>query len=92
MNALHIMFTIWGILIAAFTVLMVYRGHLTQHETDQLFLSDNTDRYLEEQHDAIVRRVNFIQPLCTGFGGAAALITVLIVGVYVAQALPNVHF
>jgi hypothetical protein len=92
MNALPIMIAIWGVVVTAFVCLMVYRGHLTQHETDQLFLSENTPAFEQEEHEHIVRRVNFIQPFCQGFGGAAALLTIAIVGVYVAQLLPNLRF
>jgi len=87
MNALSITFTAWVILTAAFVVLMVYRGHLTQHETDQLFLSENSNHNTVEEHDEIVRRVNRIEPLVKGFGGAAALTTMLLIGVYIAGEL-----
>jgi len=86
MNALNITFTAWCILTAAFVALMVYRGHLTQYETDQLFLNENASHNEEEEHDNIVRRVNQIQPLCKGFGGAAAISTLALVGVYLAGA------
>lgn len=92
MSTLQVMFTVWGVLIAGFTALMVYRAHLTQHETDELFLSESADPSREQEHDDIVRRVNQLRPLVTGFGGAAALLTVAIVGVVVAQALPYVKF
>jgi hypothetical protein len=87
MNALSITFTAWVILTAAFVVLMVYRGHLTQHETDQLFLSENSNHNTVEEHDDIVRRVNKIEPLVKGFGGAAALSTVALIGVYILGAM-----
>ena len=87
MTALGITFTAWAILTAGFVVLMVYRGHLTQHETDELFLSDNANHNNEEEHDEIVRRVNRLQPLLKGFGGAAALSTIALVGVYILGAL-----
>jgi len=87
MNTLSITFTVWAVLTAAFVVLMVYRAHLTQHETDQLFLSDNSNHNCVEEHDDIVRRVNKIEPLCKGFGGAAALSTVSLIGVYIAGAI-----
>ena len=92
MNTLHVMLTIWGVLIAGFTALMVYRAHLTQHETDELFLSESADRFREDEHDDLVRRVNNLRPLVTGFGGAAALMTVAIIGVILAQSLPYVKF
>jgi len=92
MNALHVIFSIWVALIVGFVGLMVYRGHLTQHETDQLFLSENCDHRIEEEHDEIVRRVNFIQPLCKGVAGAAAITTVLLAGVYLFGAMSAAGF
>ena len=92
MSTLNIMLTVWGLLVAGFTLLMVYRGHLTQHETDELFLSETADQSREQEHDDIVRRVQGLGPLVTGFGGAAALLTVAIVGVVLAQNLPYVKF
>jgi hypothetical protein len=85
MHTLNIVFIAWVILTAGFVCLMVYRGHLTQHETDQLFLSENCSHNSQDEHDEIVRRVNRLQPLCKGFGGAAALSTVALIGVYLAS-------
>jgi hypothetical protein len=91
MSTLSIMAFVWGIFVTAFVGLMVYRGHLTQHETDQLFLSESALPTVQEENDEIIRRVNFIQPICTGVGGAAALITVLVFGVWVAQLVAKSH-
>jgi hypothetical protein len=93
MNTLTIMFFLWGLAATGFTAVMVYRAILTQHETDQLFLGrDELVDFNHAEHDEIVRRVNRLRPFYQGFGGAAALITVAIVSVYVAQALPYVRF
>ncbi|MFC6646841.1 hypothetical protein ACFQBQ_14880 [Granulicella cerasi] len=84
---------LWAIALAAFTVAMVYRAHLTQHEVDELFLSDEDGSNLHHQEqEEIVRRVNWIHPFCRGAGAATAALTLLIVGVTVARALPYVHF
>ena len=85
MNTLHIVAIIWGICVTAFVGLMVYRGTLTQHETDQLFLSESALPIAQEENDEIIRRVNFIQPFCAGAGGVAALMSVLVFGIWVAQ-------
>lgn len=92
MDAMPVMLVIWGVVVAAFICLMVYRGHLTQHETDQLFLSENTPEFEREEHETVLRRVRFIQPLCNGVGGVAALLTVTVVGIYVVRLLPYVKF
>lgn len=91
MQTLAIMSVLWAIVVVAFIALMVYRGHLTQHEADELFLSDADDHsYRHTEHDDIVRRVNRIQPYCKGVGGIAVLLTVAIIGVeivHIASAL-----
>jgi len=91
MHALPLMLAVWGFSVTGFIALMVYRGHLTRHETDQLFLSESAPALEQEEHDDIVRRVNFIQPFCQGLGGIAALATVLIIGLYVVQNLSYFH-
>ena len=91
MTTLHIVAIIWGICVTAFVGLMVYRDTLTQHETDQLFLSESALPVVQEENDEIIRRVNFIQPYCAGAGGVAALMTVLVFGLWVAQLVSKSH-
>jgi hypothetical protein len=71
---------------------MIYRGHLSRQETDQLFLSESTPDFEREENESVIRRVRFIQPLCNGVGGVAALLTVTLVGIYVVRLLPYVKF
>ena len=87
MSTLAIMLSIWGVIVVAFIALMVYRGHLTQYETDQLFLNETSPSVVHQENDAIIRRVQMIQPICTGVGSLAALMTVAIIGVWLAQAM-----
>jgi hypothetical protein len=81
------MLSIWGVIVVAFIALMVYRGHLTQYETDQLFLNETSPSVVHQENDAIIRRVQMIQPICTGVGSLAALMTVAIIGMWLAQAM-----
>jgi len=92
MDALPLTFIAWGVVVAAFTFLMIYRAQLSRQETDQLFLSENTPEFEREEQESVLRRVKFIQPLCNGLGGAAALLTVTLVGIYVVRLLPYVKF
>jgi hypothetical protein len=92
MDAMPVMIVIWGVAVAAFICLMIYRGQLSRQETDQLFLSENTPEFEREEQESVLRRVRFIQPLCNGVGGIAALLTVTVVGIYVARLLPYVKF
>jgi hypothetical protein len=91
MNALTISLSIWGLVIAAFVVLMVYRGYLSQHETDQLFLSEAVPSAGHQENDDIIRRTNSIEPLCKGVGGAAILMTLVVAGIWLTQMLSTAH-
>lgn len=91
MTTLSVVAALWGLFVTAFVALMVYRGYLTQHETDQLFLSESATHTMQDANDDIIRRVNFIQPICKGVGGAAALFTVLVIGVWFAKLFATAH-
>lgn len=84
MTTLHIVAIIWGICCTAFGGLMIYRATLTQHETDQLFLSEAALPDVQEENEDIIRRVNFIQPYCAGACGVAALSSLIFFSVWIA--------
>ncbi|MDE1154963.1 MAG: hypothetical protein PW735_04435 [Acidobacteriaceae bacterium] len=80
--------TLWIVSVAVFAVLMMYRAHLTNLETDELFLSNNIDHSNRKQeHDDVVRRVARLRPFCQGAGGAAALTTVIVAGLAIASVV-----
>ncbi len=93
MDALQIMIAFWSLLVIVFIGLMIYRAHLTHYETDHLFLNEESGpSSLHRENDEIIRRVNFIQPICKGVGGVTVLMTLLIIGVYAAEVIPTMHF
>jgi hypothetical protein len=92
MTILPIMLIAWALCLMVFIALIIYRSQLTRHEVDQVFLNENVDHAVEEEHDDIVRRVDFIDPYLKTAGGATALVTVGVIGVYIAQILPTVQF
>jgi hypothetical protein len=77
---------IWLALALCFLGLLVYRGQLTRYEEDQLFLNDEVNQNEAKEQTDIVRRVKTLEPLVRIFGGAAGLLTVSIVGMYVYSA------
>ena len=79
-----------GRLVIGFIAVMIYRATLTQHETDQLFLGDDTGHVSmgHKEHDEIVARVDKLRPYYQGLGGVAVLMTVLVVGVYIFKCCP----
>jgi hypothetical protein len=94
MHVLPILVALWGASVIGFIAVMIYRATLTQHETDQLFLSDDSAHVSagHQEHDDIVARVDKLRPYYQGLGGAAVLMTVLVVGVYIVEQLPNLSF
>ena len=94
MHVLPILIALWGASVIGFIAVMIYRATLTQHETDQLFLSDDSTHISMEhrEHDEICARVEKLRPYYQGLGGAAVLMTVLVVGVYIIQELPSLKF
>jgi len=87
MNTLTVMIALWAVAVIAFIVLSIYRAQLTQQETEQLFLNESEPSFIHQEQDEIVRRVSMIQPIYRGVGGAAALLTFLVIGTWVAQTL-----
>jgi len=94
MHVLPILIVLWGASVIGFIAVMIYRATLTQHETDQLFLSDDSSHISMEhrEHDEIVARVDKLRPYYQGLGGAAVVMTFVVVGVYIFQVLPDLHF
>ena len=94
MHVLPILILLWGASVIGFIAVMIYRATLTQHETDQLFLGDDSNHVSmgHQEHDAIVARVDRLRPYYQGLGGAAVLMTVVVVGVYIIEQLPSLKF
>ncbi len=92
MATLQVLIVVWSLCTGLFLVLILYRSHLTRHEVDVVFLNENAGDTRETEHDDIVRRVDKIDPFLKTAAGAAALMTIAVIGVYVAQILPTVRF
>ena len=90
MNHLTLLFIIWAALTACFAILMVYRAHLTQYETDQLFLSESA-HHEQAENEEVLRRVKMIRPLVFLVGGADGLVTLAIIGMFVADVFTAIR-
>jgi hypothetical protein len=67
---------------------MVYRGTLTIHEEDQLFLGDVAQQSYEHEIQLdVTRKMSKVDPFVKVFTGASALATVALVGYYVVSAV-----
>ena len=85
LSALPTMLIIWAVVTITFLLLLAYRGQITRYEEDQLFLNGGNANEEQAQNE-IVRKVNRIAPFVRIVGGAASLVTVSIVGLFMYDA------
>jgi hypothetical protein len=83
-TTLAVVIAVWGLTVIAFMALMAYRAHLTQYETDQIFL-ESVPTHIHEEHDDLVRRIDRIGPACKVVGASAAVMTLILIGVWIAH-------
>jgi hypothetical protein len=80
----------WGVLTAALIALLIYRGTLTMHEDDQLFLGESESHMAREQVE-IMQKVNKLGPLLKVPGTASAVLILGIAGLAIYQGLTQVQ-
>ena len=80
----------WGVLTAALIALLIYRGTLTMHEDDQLFLGESESHMAREQVE-IMQKVNKLGPLLKVLGTASAVLILGIAGLAIYQGLTQVQ-
>jgi len=88
------MMIIWGFFVLCFLSLIAYRATVTRYEDDQLFLSETEESVNSIEHreqDEIFRKVSRLAPFINVFGGAAALMTLAIIGFYVWDAIQKLR-
>ena len=84
MPTLFVLLVVWGVLTAALIALLIYRGTLTMHEDDQLFLGESESHMAQEQVE-IMAKVNKLGPLVKVLGTVSAVMFLGIASVYVYQ-------
>jgi hypothetical protein len=72
--------SLWGGLTLVLVVLLIYRGTLTMHEDDQLFL-DNAEDHMQKEQEELLRKMNRITPWVRVLGTCSALLIFLIAGI-----------
>ena len=83
MPTLFVLLIVWGVLTAVLIALLIYRGTLTMHEDDQLFLGESESHMAQEQVE-IMAKVNKLGPLKV-LGTVSAVMFLGIASVYVYQ-------
>jgi hypothetical protein len=90
MPTLFVLLVVWGVLTAALIALLIYRGTLTMHEDDQLFLGESESHMAREQVE-IMQKVNKLGPFVKILGTASAVMILGIAGVAIYQGLTQVQ-
>jgi hypothetical protein len=71
---------LWGGLTLVLVVLLIYRGTLTMHEDDQLFL-DNAEDHMQKEQEELLKKMNRITPWVRVLGTCSALLIFVIAGI-----------
>ncbi len=86
MTTLFELVVAWVVLTVALIILLIYRGTLTMHEDDQLFLGESESHMAREQVE-IISRVNKLGPFVKVLGTLSAVLVLAIAGLAVYQQM-----
>ena len=82
MEMLTLLWIAWGILTAALVVLLIYRGTLSMHEDDQLFL-DEAESHMESEQLQLQKRMGQLRPIVNLLSAASAALILAIGAIWV---------
>jgi hypothetical protein len=74
------LFILWGGLTLVLVVLLIYRGTLTMHEDDQLFL-DSAEDHMQKEQQELLMKMNKITPWVRILGACSAVLIFVIAGI-----------
>lgn len=91
MSILVWLMILWGLITVILALLMIYRGTVTMHEDDQLFL-DEAESHMQKEQTEVLKKLNWVNPLVRVFGGASGLLALVIIGLWLYQSLFSVQY
>jgi hypothetical protein len=82
MTLVPVMWTVWGALVIILASIWVYRSRLERDEEDQIFIDDafSHERTVQE---AIVAKVNKVQPILHSMMIVTGVATLFVIGYYI---------
>ena len=83
---MEVLLIAWGCFTLVLVVLIIYRSTLNMQEDDQLFL-DEAESHMQKEQEELLSKMNKLQPFVRGFGAASGVLTLLIIGLVVYDAL-----
>jgi hypothetical protein len=79
MNMMTMLFVIWGAITVVLIVLLIYRGTLTMHEDDQLFL-DSAEDHMQKEQQELIGKMERLTPWVRICGAGSAVLIAIIAG------------
>jgi hypothetical protein len=86
MQFVPVMWSVWGFTILVMALMFLYRSRLTRDEEDQIFLDDSFSHERTAQQ-AIVAKVEKVQPLVKVSEIVAAVATLFVIGYYILDII-----
>jgi len=81
-----VMWSVWGLTILAMAIMFLYRSRLSRDEEDQIFLDDSFS-HVRTAQQAIIAKVNKVQPLVRGSEIVAGVATLFVIGYYIMDVV-----
>ena len=85
-QSIDLLLIIWGIITAALVIVMIYRGTLSLHEDDQLFLGASESHLAKEQQELLMR-LSRLTPIVRLLGAASGALILIIAGLWIWRGL-----
>jgi hypothetical protein len=86
MKFVGVMWAVWGFLAVVAAVIYLYRSNLQKDEEDQIFLDESFDHEKAAQ-EAIVAKVNKVEPALRIALWAVAAATLFVIGYYILDII-----
>ncbi|MGD0974321.1 MAG: hypothetical protein ABR866_09550 [Candidatus Korobacteraceae bacterium] len=86
MKSIDLLLMVWGVVTAALVIVVIYRGTLSLHEDDQLFLGESESHLAKEQQE-LVARLTKLTPIVRLLGVASGALILVIAGIWIWHGL-----
>lgn len=77
--AMTTLLVVWGAFTLVLIILLIYRGTLTMHEDDQLFL-DSAEDHMQKEQQELIGKMDRLTPWLRICGAGSAVLIAIIAG------------
>lgn len=80
----------WGAVTTVLVILLIYRGTLTMHEDDQLFL-DEAESHMQQEQAELLAKLDRLQPYVRATMVGSGALAAIIVGILVWHGIQQLQ-